>query len=196
MYFLRKGVKLHFYSLGTVFEENIWGVQRDAIPWLWVSNRGESIPVGTRFCLQSLVCYTFCAATQWHAVAGKGLSHARQTLFGGSRTGGFCGLKATKDKEFAMSKIRLFGCSWHRKPCSEAERFSVTTGAQEVYKNPPQRSAPVPYSLLLQLKGNRQFLWKLAHREFQNLTDCDFCKGVRFAQIAVCKFYDLRSSGR
>lgn len=33
-----------------------------------------------------------------------------------------------------MSKIRLFGGSWHRKPCSEAERFSVTTGAQEVYK--------------------------------------------------------------
>ena len=60
LYFLRKGVKLHFYSLGTIFEENMRGVQRDAIPWLWVSNRGESIPVGTRFCLQSLVCYTFC----------------------------------------------------------------------------------------------------------------------------------------
>ena len=49
MYFLRKGVKLHFYSLGTIFEENIWGVQRGEAPWLWVSNRGESIPVGTRF---------------------------------------------------------------------------------------------------------------------------------------------------
>jgi len=42
-----------------------------------------------------------------------------------------------------MSKIRLFVCSWHRKSCSCAERFSVPTGAQEVYKNPPQRSAPV-----------------------------------------------------
>ena len=30
LYFLRKGVKLHFYSLGTIFEENIWGVQRGA----------------------------------------------------------------------------------------------------------------------------------------------------------------------
>lgn len=49
LYFLRKGVKLHFYSLGTIFEENIWGVQRGEAPWLWVSNRGESIPVGTRF---------------------------------------------------------------------------------------------------------------------------------------------------
>ena len=41
LYFLRNGNKLHFYSLGTIFEENIWGVQRDEIPWLWVSNRGE-----------------------------------------------------------------------------------------------------------------------------------------------------------
>ena len=29
-YFLMKGVKLHFYSLGTIFEENMWGVQRGA----------------------------------------------------------------------------------------------------------------------------------------------------------------------
>ena len=51
LYFTRNGVKLHFYSLGTIFEENIWGVQRGEIPWLWVSNRGESIPVGTRLCV-------------------------------------------------------------------------------------------------------------------------------------------------
>ena len=44
LYFLRNGVKLHFYSLGTIFEENIWGVQRGEIPWLWVSNRGEKHP--------------------------------------------------------------------------------------------------------------------------------------------------------
>ena len=35
LYFLRKGVKLHFYSLGTIFEENIWGVQRGAgLRWI------------------------------------------------------------------------------------------------------------------------------------------------------------------
>ena len=44
LYFLRNGAKLHFYSLGTICEENIWGVQRGAIPWLWVSNRGEKHP--------------------------------------------------------------------------------------------------------------------------------------------------------
>ena len=44
LYFRRNGAKLHFYSLGTICEENIRGVQRDAIPWLWVSNRGEKHP--------------------------------------------------------------------------------------------------------------------------------------------------------
>ena len=118
---------------------------------------------------------TNCIFTVWvpfaTADAGKGLSHARQTLFGGSRTGGFCGQKGTQNVGFSMSKIRMFGCSWHRKSCSEAERISVPTRAQEVNKNPPQRSVPVSYFLLLQLKGNRQFLRKLAHGEFQNLTD-------------------------
>ena len=77
-----------------------------------------------------LKCIPFATAD-----AGKGLSHhARQTLFGGSRTGGFCGLKGTQNEVFSMSKIRLFVRSWHRKSCSEAERFSVPTGEQEVYK--------------------------------------------------------------
>ena len=44
LYFLRNGVKLHFYSLGTIFEENTRGVQRGAAPRLWVSNRGEKQP--------------------------------------------------------------------------------------------------------------------------------------------------------
>lgn len=44
LYFLRKGIKLHFYSLDTIFEENTWGVQRGEILWLWVFNRGEKHP--------------------------------------------------------------------------------------------------------------------------------------------------------
>ena len=60
LYFLRKGVKLHFYSLGTIFEENMW-VSRGMQPLGSGFPIGaRSIPVGTRFCLQSLVCYTFC----------------------------------------------------------------------------------------------------------------------------------------
>ena len=49
-----------FLQFGYRFRGKYAGVQRDAIPWLWVSNRGESIPVGTRFSFESLVCYTFC----------------------------------------------------------------------------------------------------------------------------------------
>ena len=44
LYFLSNGVKLHFHSLGTIFKENMRGVQRGEIPWLWVSNRGETHP--------------------------------------------------------------------------------------------------------------------------------------------------------
>ena len=43
-YFLNSGAKLHFYSLGTICEENMQ-VSRGAQPlWLWVSNRGEQHP--------------------------------------------------------------------------------------------------------------------------------------------------------
>ena len=95
-----------------------------------------------------------------------------------------------------MSKIRLFGCSWHWKSCSHAERFSMSTGAQEVYKNPPQRLTLASYFLHFQLKGNRQFLRQLVYGKLQNFADCDFGKDIRSAHIPVCRFYDLGSSGR
>ena len=44
LYFLRKGVKLHFYSLGTAMHRK-WQVSRGMQSlWLWVSNRGEKHP--------------------------------------------------------------------------------------------------------------------------------------------------------
>ena len=61
--------------------------------------------------------------------------------------------------------------------------------------NPPQRSAPVSCFLHFQFKGNRHFHRKLTHGEFQNLTDCVFCKDIRSAQIAVCQLFDFRCSG-
>ena len=112
----------------------------------------RSIPVGTRL-LHELACSQLRKSSvlyllRRHAVAccrWKGLSHARQTLFGGSRTGGFCGLKGTQNEGFSMSKIRLFVCSWHRKSWSCAERFSVPTGEQEVYIT--RRSDQLPYRI-------------------------------------------------
>ena len=59
LYFLRKGVKLHFYSLGTIFEENIRVSRGAQLLGSGFPIGASSIPVGTRFCWQSLVCYTF-----------------------------------------------------------------------------------------------------------------------------------------
>ena len=48
----------HFYSLGTIFEENMWGVKRGVAPWLWVPNRGEKHPCWhTTFLGKSSVLY-------------------------------------------------------------------------------------------------------------------------------------------
>ncbi len=58
--FLHTGGKLHFYSLGTTVRRKLQVSRGMQSLWLWVSNRGEKRPVGTRFCSQSLVCYTFC----------------------------------------------------------------------------------------------------------------------------------------
>ena len=58
--FLRTGDKLHFYSLGTNLRRK-HGVSRGEYPLgSGFPIGGEKHPVGTRFCLQSLVCYTFC----------------------------------------------------------------------------------------------------------------------------------------
>ena len=128
-----------FFTVWVPFRGKYVGVQRGEIPRLWVSNRGESSPVGTRFSIgKSSVLYLLRPLT-----LERGCCLTEHTVSGVSRIDGFCGWQATKDKEFAMSKIRLFGCSWHRKSCSNAERFSVSTGAQEVYKNPPQRRSLV-----------------------------------------------------
>ena len=77
-----------------------WGIAKGASLWRWVSNRGASIPVGTRFSVgKSSVLYLCFRLT-------------RQTLFCGSRTGGFC----TDKDEISIctaGKIRLterIGC--------------------------------------------------------------------------------------
>ena len=81
------------------------------------------------------------------------LSHGRQALFGGSRTGGFCVLKATKDKEFAMSKIRLFVCSWHRNPCRPHSRAAPESRGQGWWSH-PHRGWRSPQSISTSLEGN------------------------------------------
>ena len=60
LYFLRKGGKLHFYGFGTIFEGNMRVSRGMQSLGSGFPIGARSIPVGTRFCLQSLVCYTFC----------------------------------------------------------------------------------------------------------------------------------------
>jgi len=72
LYFLSKGVKLHFYCLGTIFEENM-RVSRG------VKFLGSGFPIGARasllahnFAWQSVVCYTLCLRCCENAVARGG----------------------------------------------------------------------------------------------------------------------------
>ena len=50
LYFLHTSSKLHFYSLGTAVWRKLQVSRGMQSLWLWVSNRGEKHPVGTRFC--------------------------------------------------------------------------------------------------------------------------------------------------
>ena len=49
LYFLRKGVKLHFYSLGTIFEENMRVSRGAQLLGSGFPIGARSSPVGTRF---------------------------------------------------------------------------------------------------------------------------------------------------
>ena len=112
LYFLRNGVKLHFYSLGTIFEENMKGVQRGAAPWLWVSNRGEKHPCWHTILLAKssvlYLCFRLTRERGWRRALQQGRVWW-QMLFCGSRTGGFCDVSCGTNAGFLRSKIRLSG---------------------------------------------------------------------------------------
>ena len=79
------------YRVGAGWIATAWtgGASRGAKPlWLWVSNRGEQHPYWHTILLaKSSVLYLLRPL-----MLERGVSHARQTVFSGSRTGGFCGL--------------------------------------------------------------------------------------------------------
>lgn len=123
--------------------------------WLWVSNRGEQHP-----CWHTILLAKSSVLYLWRPLTlERGCHRTGQTIFRGSRTGGFCGYTANKSEGFALSKIRLFGCSWHWR-FSAKRKFPVPTGAPMVYKNPPQRYT---------LKPPRQFQPEIVHRCFFQL---------------------------
>ena len=63
LYFLRNGVKLHFYSLGTIFEGNMRVSRGMQSLGSWFPIGARSISVGTRFCLQSIPAT--CSIEEW-----------------------------------------------------------------------------------------------------------------------------------
>ena len=101
--------KCDFCKVGTIYEKMI-GVSKGEHPFGSGFPIGaRSIPVGTRFSRgKSSVLYLWRPLT-----LERGCHRTGQTVSRGSRTGGFCGYTGNKSEGFAMSKIRLFGCSWH-----------------------------------------------------------------------------------
>ncbi len=127
----------------------------DAIPRLWVSNRGEKHP-----CWHTILLAKSSVLYLWRPLTlERGCHPTGQAVSRGSRTGGFCGYTDNKSEGFAMSKIRLFGCSWHWE-FSAKRKFPVPTGEPMVYKIPPQRNA---------LKPPRQLQPEVVHRRFFQL---------------------------
>ena len=69
--------------------------------------QGRTAPFGTRFCLQSLVCYTFCGRGRFKGVVRGGNKHfevtTEQADFGAPRA---------EIRDLPVGKIRLFVCRW------------------------------------------------------------------------------------
>ena len=101
LYFLRKGVKLHFYSLGTIFEENIWGVQRGVAPWLWVSNRY----IKPAAAISSRIAFSPFPTQRESSISSEAHSW---------RVPEFCGLRFLQTRSF---------CSYRRLPVLRSAQF-------------------------------------------------------------------------
>lgn len=111
LHFQSKHCKLHFAVCICTCEEN-GGLQREYSLCRWVSNRGASIPVGTRFCSAKssvlYLCFRLTRERGWRRTLRCGRVW-QQTLFRGSRTGGFCDVSYSTNAGFLRSKIRLAG---------------------------------------------------------------------------------------
>ena len=86
LYFLHTGGKLHFYSLGTAVRRKLQVSRGMQSLWLRVSNRGERLPVGTRFCrAKSSVLYLLRPLT-----LERGCHRTGQAVSCGSRRTNIC----------------------------------------------------------------------------------------------------------
>ena len=115
--------------------KKIWGVQRGISPWLWVSNRGEKHPVGTRFCsAKSSVLYLLRPLTRERDCRRIG-----QAVSTGSRRTNIC-------KHGRLADIRSSGVGGAALRRSMTEAMLYHRGSKRyIYAPvPPQRHALKP----------------------------------------------------
>ena len=116
----RAGFLLHFQSRHDrlpfavcicTCEENE-GLQREYLFAAGFPIGARSIPVGTRFCFAKssvlYLCFRLTRERGWRRTLRCGRVW-QQTLFCGSRTGGFCDVSYSTNAGFLRSKIRLAG---------------------------------------------------------------------------------------
>ena len=142
LHFQSRQCKLPFAVCICACEENV-GLQREYSLCRWVSNRGASRPVGTRFCSAKssvlYLCFRLTRKRGWRRTLRCGRVW-RQTLFRGSRTGGFCDVGYGTNAGFLRNKIRLAGKGSegiYSPRLAAALRAKTTTAA-------PARGCPSP----------------------------------------------------
>ena len=109
--FSEQALQAAFCSL-YMHQRGKWGIAKGISLCRWVSNRGASRPVGTRFCSAKssvlYLCFRLTRKRDWRRTLQQGRVW-QQTLFRGSRTGGFCDAGYVTNAGFLRSKIRLAG---------------------------------------------------------------------------------------
>ena len=104
MYFLRNGVKLHFYSLGTIFEENMRVSRGAKLLGSGFPIGARSIPVGTRFSFgKSSVLYLLRPLT-----LERGCPTPDRHFSAAAEQADFVGCKLQKTRNLQLAKS---GCS-------------------------------------------------------------------------------------
>lgn len=125
-----------FLQFGYHFRGKYTGVQRGAAPRLWVSNRGESIPVGTRFSFgKSNVLYLLRPLT-----LERGCHRTGQTFSCGSRRTNSC-------KHGRLADIRSSGVGDAAKCRSLTETVLHRRGSKR-YIKPAAATHPQKSSLI------------------------------------------------
>ena len=111
LHFQSSHCKLPFAVCICSCEENE-GLQREHLFAAGFPIGARSIPVGTRFCSAKssvlYLCFRLTRERGWRRTLRCGRVW-QQTLFRGSRTGGFCDVSYSTNAGFLRSKIRLAG---------------------------------------------------------------------------------------